>query len=809
MKHNLNSHPGSLLKDHLLNTANFSKNTVLSKEIPNKNLYSEISFLIAISHDFAKSTSFFQNYLQDNSLKTELKNHGSLSAVLGFYVIDNYINSENLNDFWFLAPIAWIVIFRHHGNIRNILRTGGEQKKLTDENEIKRLKKQILDIKEYNCDEISEFYNNYNINIMDFFNEFDNIIFKIKKSTKKLSRSHNMNNYFLILFFYSILLDADKMDASKTELPERMEISEDIVDIYKSKFANQDSKINLARNESYNDVMNSLNSINIKNDKIFSINLPTGCGKTFAGFSFSLKLRDKINSQMGISPKIIYSLPFLSIIDQNANVFSEILINANKYPKELVPNNVFIKHHNMSDLYYRQMANDNDDITELDIDKSKLLVEGWNSEIIATTFIQFFYSLVTNKNKSARKFHNIVNSIIVLDEIQSVPYKYWNAINNILKFLAENYNCWIILMTATEPLIFKNNEIKDLVKNKEKYFNYFNRIDYEFNKDEILFDDFKNIAWDEIISNPKKDIMFVLNTINSAQELYKYIKCNFEEEFEDEIIIDSTGVANINNNQIINISTSIVPVHRLKRIKSIKKSKSNVENPRRNIIITTQVIEAGVDISVDIIFRDMAPLDSIVQTAGRCNRNDSLNKGITKVVILKDENRKLSSYVYDLTLIEATKTIIKDISNIEEKDFNNVYVPTYFANVSELGTQDNSILNDIENLDFSEFKNDFKLIDNDYDKIDVFVEIDDCSKKLWNKYQKIRQIENIFYRKNEFLKIKSNFYNYIISINSKKLGKVAIDDNGGLVYLKMDNLDDKYDIETGFISSDKEEVFIW
>ena len=86
---------------------------------------------------------------------------------------------------------------------------------------------------------------------------------------------------------------------------------------------------------------------------------------------------------------------------------------------------------------------------------SKILIEGWNSEFVITTFIQLFYSLIGNKNSFLRKFHNITNSIILLDEIQSIPYKYWGIINSILKKLAYEYNCWIILMTATQPFIFR------------------------------------------------------------------------------------------------------------------------------------------------------------------------------------------------------------------------------------------------------------------------------------------------------------------------------------------------------------------
>jgi CRISPR-associated endonuclease/helicase Cas3 len=795
----LKSHPQKPLEVHLFNVAKFSKESVLEKYIENKELYSQIAFLIGVSHDFAKSTTYFQKYLFDHKT-TQLARHGLLSAVFGYYVIHEYINNNHSDDFWFFAPIAWIVILRHHGNIKNIMGMDGEAKKLKDD--IGHLKKQILDIKENNFEELTLIYTHWDIDVEKFFLKFDNIISKIKKDLKKLSRGEGPENYFLILFFYSILLDADKLDASETEKPNRIPISGDLVDKFKKlKFEDNKSGINKIREESYLEVINSLNLLELSNEKILSINLPTGCGKTLTGLSFSLKLRKRIEKEMGFSPKIIYSLPFLSIIDQNAEIFSEILsLNGSKSQKNIT-SNLFLKHHHLSDVRY--IKNDEQDNgLEMDTGKSKLLIEGWYSEVIVTTFIQLFYSLITNKNRAARKFHNITNSIIILDEIQSVPSEYWESINLILKYLSQQFNCWIILMTATEPLIFKSDEeIKPLVSQREKYFNEFNRIDYEFNLETEEFDDFKEIVWNEIVSKPEKDIMVVLNTINSSQELYGHIR----DKLEGNISVDEIGIANVNNTKLINLSTLIIPNHRLKRIKKIKEG-----GGKRNIIITTQIVEAGVDISVNIIFRDMAPLDSIVQTAGRCNRNNSCEKGLTKIFVLKDHSGKhLSSYVYNSTLISATHDVIDGKTAVEERDFNLSSVPMYYNFILERGSQEKSrkLVECIEKLEFSEFKKEFKLISGDYEKIDVFIEVDETAQSLWERYKQISEIENRFQRKEEFLKIKPNFYNYVISVNIKKLGKVVLDSEW-LAYLDFASLSRKYDLETGFIPNNQEDVFI-
>jgi len=789
---NLKSHPNKPLEVHLLNVANFCKETVLQKEVVDKELLSHVAFLIGITHDFAKSTTYFQKYLMDHE-KTEKARHGLLSSIFSYFCIKSYIEKNEIEEYWYLAPISWLIVLRHHGNINNLRGMDGEYEKLKD---LEVVKRQLNDIKKNNFPALEEFYRNFDVDILNFFLNFEKMVKHIKKDIRKLSRKNGSDYYFLTLFFYSVLLDADKMDASETPLPPRTEISDTIVDDYKKAvFGNPEKDIDNIREKSYKEVINSLKDLDLQKDRILSINLPTGCGKTLSAFSFALKLRKAVENKLGFLPKIIYSLPFLSIIDQNADVLTSVLKTKSKSSNTF--SNELLKHHHLSDMSYKTEK-------ELDISshQSQLLTEGWYSEVVITTFIQFFYSLITNKNRAARKFHNMTNSIIILDEIQSIPYHYWQLLNHTLKYLCEAFNCWIILMTATEPLIFKKEiEIKSLVPNKEKYFEKFDRINYYFNLTPVNFNEFKSTVLNEIISQPKKDFMIVLNTINASQNFYNYIK----EELGENLEISSEGIAYSDNLQLINLSSLIIPDHRLKRIKKIKESEG-----RRNIIITTQVVEAGVDISVDYIFRDMAPLDSIVQTAGRCNRNNGRDKGQVTVVNIVDENgRNFYTYVYSSILINATLDVIGSNCLVAEKDFNLSAVPNYYDYIKVRGSQDYStdIISYINKLKFYDLKKEFKLIENSYEKIDVFVEVDESAKEIWERYKEIMKNKNRFERKNLFLEIKTDFYNYIISVDSNKIGKTLIE-NEWLGYIVNIDLDRKYNIETGFIPYNQEEVFI-
>ena len=785
----LMSHPNKKLENHLKNVADFSYDVFNFLEIENKELFSNISFLIGLTHDFAKSTSFFQTYLSDHT-KKENTQHSFLSAIFTYYVVKNYLDKNNINFESNLSIISYIVVLAHHGNLKDIT-------KLDDYNEkkinSKMVLKQIEDLKSSD-DNLSKFYDDFEIDFFRFFDEFDEISEEITDELLIFSFEGNIDNYFYILLFYSSLLDADKMDASESKRINRENIPGDIVDIFKKNNL-RDSKdnINKTREEAYQEVNGNILNMDL-NERILSIELPTGIGKTFTGVSAALKLKERINNELNFNPRIIYSLPFLTIVDQNSDTISSILNESS-----LNGSNFLLNHNHLSDMNYKS-----NDLENYDISNSKILIEGWNSEIIVTTFIQFFYSIISNKNKSLRKFHNITNSIILLDEIQSLPYKYWKIINLFFKKLAYEYNCWIILMTATQPYIFKENEIKSLVDNVDYYFNKFDRVNYKFNLDSQNFEDFKKEFVDKISNDSKNDYLVVLNTINSSKELYEFIKDYYSVMDYDIYLDDCNGICYIGDDiQLIYLSNNIIPKHRLEKINAIK------ESNRQSIVISTQLIEAGVDIDVDIIYRDLAPLDSLVQTAGRCNRSGNKEKGIVNVISLKNENGKsYSSFIYDSLLLNKTKEVLTSLNQISEKEFNLAAAKNYFKLIYNSGTQDDYLIKIIENLRFPEIPSNFKLIEEDIQKVDVFVVINSEAKLLFEKYNDIINNYKGFDRKNEFLKIKNKFYKYVISVDETKIGSANNLCNDEIFYIGENDVFRKYDLDTGFKPEDDENPFI-
>jgi CRISPR-associated endonuclease/helicase Cas3 len=825
----LKSHPDKLLIDHLQKVGDLCRQNLSLKKLNldgyiDFNILKDISYLIGVAHDFGKVTNYFQEYLKekDELKKLGMKNkaevhHSFISALFTYYVVKEYLLAKNLlaeRYYHYLPVISFVVVKRHHGNLDDAL-----DEVILDSKDDKILEEQIKVINfdgtnklyqglfskinfRFNCNLFRD--NITNIKPIYIYDEIDryekdyirDLSHQEKKLITNLDEEDTLFYYFTSILLYSLLLDADKTEAANLQEINRIKIDKDIVDDYKLhlfKDINKEKKeINKIRNEIYDETINSLEGLNLDKDKILSLNVPTGTGKTLTSLSFALKLKARIEEEEKYRPRIIYALPYLSIIDQNFAIFEDVFKLSLK--GEPPSSDLLLKHHHLSDVNYTTSNIGEEEFENLspkDIGKDLLLIEGWNSEIIVTTFIQLFYSLISNRNKVIRKFHNIVNSIIILDEVQAIPHCYWLLLNKIAHFLAEKFNIYFILVTATQPLLFneKNEEIKPLIKNKEKYFKALDRIELLFNLESLCLSDFKEILEKDLIDNPDKDFLIVLNTINSSQEIYRFIQ---ELKFK--------------NTKNYYLSTNVIPKARLGRIKESRK-----ESRERKIIISTQLIEAGVDLDVDIVYRDFAPLDSINQVAGRCNRNFSQNKGLIKLFILKAEEKKKEyyRYIYDSFIISKTKDVLKEAGKkqIEEKDFlslNNLYFDK--VNQGKADDEAKEILEEVKKLNFGGLSK-FKLIQDTYQKVDIFVEVDEKGQEIYQKYKDLSQIKDLFERKNEFLKIKKNFYDYVISVPFQYATDFITGDKGmGHISLEEIKQNNYYDSETGFKREKQSEV---
>lgn len=521
--------------------------------------------------------------------------------------------------------------------------------------------------------------------------------------------------------------------------------------------------INRFRNLLFDNLEQMAGIVGLDN-RIFSITAQTGLGKTLSSINFALKLRARIAKQVGHTPRIIYVAPFITILDQNLQVFRNVFGTD-------IQSNILLMHHHLSPLNYVRNIVDEQRSESYSTSQSELLIQGWNSELVVTTFIQFFNTVFGRFASQLRRLHNLVGSIVILDEVQSIPYEYWDAVRSALLFLSENFKCNIIFMTATQPLIFAEGEIQELVPHG--LLKVPNRVAFSTRIQQALTINEFCLEMNKLIErHPSKSILVELNTIKSAIEVYRSI---------------------VNVRKSFFLSSQIIPKHRAPRIDTIKR---NLMNSEPIILVSTQVVEAGVDLDFDMAVRDIGPIDSIVQAAGRCNRNGirSSKDSLFFVYKLVDErNHEFGRKIYGRVAIdvaEATMNIDKDMLGL---------VQQYYKEIKERRSNERSgIVNAaINELNYEGVEETFKLINESF-KAPVFVEFDELAIQIWKRFVMLMYTSNGKPTRTNFLQIRYSMEQYMIGASEVDVQEAGLEQVSGIFRISIDNVPRFYDAVVGF-----------
>lgn len=340
---------------------------------------------------------------------------------------------------------------------------------------------------------------------------------------------------------------------------------------------------------------------------IYRLNLPTGAGKTLTSLRYALHHALAHNKK-----RIIFTMPLLSIIEQNAGIIHDYIGN-----EELI-----LEHHS------NIVETDEND----ELDKRELLVESWDVPIIITTMVQLLNTLFAGKTANIRRMQALCNSIIVIDEVQTVPDKMLSLFNLALNFLAKICNVTIILCSATQPCFEKtmyplDKSVKDLITLTKEQETVFKRVRLEY-KGEMDCEELADFAAGILEEN--NSLLLVCNTKNEAAVMFNLL------------------CSKLKDVKAFHISAGMCTAHRKETIKEMQEA---LENKQQKVLcVSTQVIEAGVDVSFARVIRLLAGMDNIVQATGRENRNrefDGLAPGY--IVRLKGE------FLKGLSEIEAAK----------------------------------------------------------------------------------------------------------------------------------------------------------
>ncbi len=362
----------------------------------------------------------------------------------------------------------------------------------------------------------------------------------------------------------------------------------------------------------------------VKPSGVYRLNVPTGAGKTLSSLRYALAHAKKWNKS-----RIIFVSPLLSILEQNAKIIRDYVQN----------DNLILEHHS-------NVIVEADDTEELD--KYELLSESWDSPIIITTLVQLLNTLFSGKSSSIRRFHSLANSIIVIDEVQTVPNNMLSLFNLAVNFFSKICNSTIVLCSATQPCFEKTEHCLllgclDMIPFDKNIWATFSRTKI-IDAGQKLISDIPAFIKEKIIE--VDSLLIVCNKKNEAQHIFNVLSKDFEDCYH--------------------LSAAMCIQHRRDVLESIFKS---LKLGKKTICVSTQVIEAGVDISFGCVIRLTAGMDSIIQAAGRCNRNgESFDKLPVYVVQCLDEK------LYGLLDIQRAKNAT--IALLEEYRQN----PDYFQN---------------------------------------------------------------------------------------------------------------------------------
>lgn len=470
--------------------------------------------------------------------------------------------------------------------------------------------------------------------------------------------------FILTLFtrmLYSCLVDADFLDTEyfmlngNVERGIQLEVSKmkRILDGHMDQLQNKSkpSIINTYRQK----ILQSCILASQNKRGLFTLTVPTGGGKTLSSVAFALNHCIKNDIR-----RIIYVIPYTSIIEQNAEVFTNIF-----------GDDTVLEHHSNYDW---------DDNENRNRDLKKLASENWDMPLIVTTNVQFFESLFANKSSRCRKLHNIANSIIIFDEAQMIALNYLQPCISVIQELVSNYRCSAVLCSATQPaiqnMITHKLPVVEICDNWRELHEVFRRTNIHFigtQTNEALIAKMENLT----------QCLIIVNTRKHARELSD--------------VIEGEGV--------YHLSTLMCNQHRSQIISEIKEKLSKKE---RCIVISTRLIEAGVDLDFPVVFRAISGLDSIIQAAGRCNREGKMKDDSGHLIrgdmyVFEPEEKYYKNQPKSFQMpIEITKVVMSKFDDVACPEAIEMFFKEMYFYSGEKGLDTREIMKRLDSgLDFS------------------------------------------------------------------------------------------------------------
>jgi len=601
--------------------------------------FEQTACLTALLHDMGKFSEAFVTYLyEQNKSKRGSIIHSTQGAR---FIYEVAVQRANLSVF--IAEMVGLCITGHHGVLTDGISPDGETPFL----------KRILtpDISKLHFDEVKEeFIKNVCL--------LTDLEVSLEASKKELQRfikecnTRNLNTAFMIhmltKFLFSCIVDADRYNAYCFETNTEPVFPKPPWDRFLSRLENfltdKNKKAEKPIDRIRREISEKCRIAANRPSGIYQLEVPTGGGKTLSSLRFALEHAREHGME-----RIIYIIPYLSVLEQTAASIREALGLSADDPS-------ILEHHS------NLISPEDEERTQ----EVKLLTDRWDAPIVITTSVQLLESVFSEKASKLRKFHNMANAVLIFDEVQSLPVKCIHLFNDAVNFLSMFGKSTVLLCTATQPLLDRVERRiflsckPNLISNMENEFNTLSRTRIVANR---IMEPYTYEALADFVLEKQRDngnCLVILNTKRTVTDLYITIKKRLSNCRQPV--------------KLYHLSTLMCPQH---RIDVIEKMKLEIEH-EPVICISSQLIEAGVDISFGCVIRACAGLDSIAQAAGRCNRHgEDPNGRDVYIVNLADENL---SRLPDIKIGAAiTERIIDEkYTNLLSKEALQRYYNEYF-----------------------------------------------------------------------------------------------------------------------------------
>ena len=647
------------IEEHCLNVARLARELIYEDE--NSCGLKDLAYNAGLLHDFGKYRPDFQRYI----LSASGANQSGKVPPKAPHAIVGAIEARRLFDDPMIADtLAYCISGHHrglydHNEMERRLRHG-EHKRWCDACEKLSEKASLGTI---DCDDVGEPY----------------------------------DLQMAIRMLFSALVDADRLDTEQFMTPdlsaERLRIKGNYASLCtlrerlraktESFSSAPDTSVNRAR--AY--FLESCRTHGAESDPgIYTLSLPTGAGKTISSMAWALEMAIRNHHD-----RIIYVIPYTSIITQTAMVFREIFGEEN-----------ILEHH--SEVVVEQQTKD--DKSDERMSRLKFLTENWDAPIILTTNVQFFESLFASKPAKCRKVHSIANSVIVMDEVQALPEGFLSPILSAIDTLSEAFHCSILCCSATQPVYDEDlnspddgsdyytplDTRGDLVPREAKYFVPFDRVDYHLEPQTVTSQELADRLAAE------HSVLCVVNSRKDAGQVYRALR----------------DLPKVKADEVIHLSRSMCSAHLRRAIETIKE---RMREGKPTKVISTQLIEAGVDLDFPCVWRAHSGLGSIIQAGGRCNREGKMERrGQVFVFSLADGSRPFGNIARGCN---ATKMLLHKLSNkITDPTDPEViakYYRLYFKDIPDFDTEGiaQDLTEDPEDINFESAAERFKLIDDE------------------------------------------------------------------------------------------------